>query len=83
MAVLVATFGGSTESSLQSKTINKVELSPHDYTSCGFSSLLHHEVAIVKVEILTVFAEQKRIDPLLESVGLLIGTSIHEEILGS
>ena len=64
MAVLVTTLCWSAESGLKGEAINKVEFSPHHHPGCRFTSLLNHEVAVIKAEVLTVFAKKKWVDSL-------------------
>lgn len=83
MAVLEPPVRRPTERCLQCETIDQREFLPHDNAGSGFSGLLNHEVAGVKFKIFVVFAEQKREDPLLQSVRLLVRTPVHEQILSA
>ena len=83
MAVLVTAFGWSAEGRLQSEAIYQIELLPHHDTSGCFSSLLNGKIAPAKSKVFRVLREQKRKDALFKPVCLLVGTAVHEKILGS
>jgi len=69
------------EGAFQSKTVNKVELSPHDDPRRSFSGLLDLEVAIRHAEMLRTLGEEVGEDALLQPVRLIVLASIHEDVL--
>ena len=81
--VLVSSSGRSAEGRLQSERVDQLELLPHDHSSRGLFGLLDLEVTVIEVEVITVFVEQEWEDSLLQSVGPLVGASIHEQVLAS
>lgn len=83
VAILVPAVRRPAKSRLKCETVYQTELLPHDDSRGCFSRFLHHKVARIKFKILIIFAEQQREDPFLQPVCLLVGTPVHEQILGA
>jgi hypothetical protein len=81
LAVLIESFCWPTEGTFKGETVDKVELAPHNYTSCGLSGLLYHKVAIIETKVFTILVHQKWEYSLLKSVCLGVGAAIYKNIL--
>lgn len=57
MTPVIHSLGRPTETTLQGETIKQVEFSPHDYSCSAFSRFLYIKAAIIKTEILIIFAK--------------------------
>ena len=57
MKACIDSFVGSKEGRFECEAVNKLELFPHDDTSCRLAALLHHERAVLEAEHIDVLAE--------------------------